>query len=198
MREKHLRQIPFIFLVFVVIAVLLTKFPPHNNIEKTNLSKELNASTKDSRASDVLSEMLIQFSSRREEKWLPYNVSGYEEGFEGLVSNGTAGFRVAVFVYRNLSECRKWFESIENELNASFSVVNSSTGESCRWGLFSGNRSYYLECSRFWGRGVLLIVSGSNEKAVERLTWWFPTQSCVRPGTKLVVQTGSPEEINGG
>ncbi|ACS33891.1 hypothetical protein [Thermococcus gammatolerans] len=133
--------------------------------------------------------MLTHFSSRQERKWLPYNVSGYEEGFEGIVSNGTSSFEVAVFVYGNLSECRKLFKSIENDLKSSLAVVNSSEGESCIWRLFSGNKSYYIECSGFWNKSVLLVVRGSDEKAVERLTWWFPTQNCLRPGTRLVVQT---------
>ena len=190
MRGKHSKRL-LLVLVLIVVAVLLIRTPLsfRQNSEKTNSLNELNTSDAQSRAFEVLSEMLTHFSSRQEKKWLPYNVSGYEEGFEGIVSNGTSSFEVAVFVYGNLSECRKLFKRIENNLNASLAVVNSSEGESCIWRLFSGNKSYYIECSGFWNKSVLLVVRGSNEKAVERLTWWFPTQSCLRPGTRLVVQT---------
>ena len=198
MRGGYPKRLLFIFLALVIAAILVieVQFPYSQNSEKTNPSNELNASNTGSHALDVLNEMLFHFSLRQNKTWLPYNVLGYEDGFEGIVSNGTSNFRVAVFVYKNLSECRRWFKGIENKLNVSFSIVNSSEGESCIWRLFSGNESYYLECSKFWGRGVLLVVEGSNETTVERLTWWFPTQNCLRPGTKLVVQTSSPKEVN--
>ena len=198
MRGRYPKRLLFIFLALVIAAILVieVQFPYPQNSEKTNPSNEPNASNTESHALDVLNEMLFHFSSRQNETWLSYNVSGYKDGFEGLVSNGTTNFKVAVFVYENPGECMGWFEDIEEDLNSSLTIVNSSEGESCVWRLFSGNESYYLECSKFWGRGVLLVVGGSNETAVERLTWWFPTQNCLRPGTKLVVQTSSPKEVN--
>ena len=187
-------MIALLVLLFVIAFLMWgSSWYGDTNENSTSLPEVDNISTLEPEALEILSEILVHFQfSKREKERLPYNVSGYEEGFEGLVSNGTAIFKVAVFVYENTDECIRWFKGIERDLNASLVVVNSSEGESCVWRLFSGNESYYIECSEFRDRGVLLIGSKDNVEAVERLSWWFPTQSCVRPGTKLVVQVGSP------
>ncbi len=131
--------------------------------------------------------MLSHFENWTEGRWLSINASGFDTGFEGTVFNGTTRFNVALFVYGNFSGCMDQFRLIESNLSGN--VVNSSESNLCTWKLLGGDESYYIEYSEFKGTGVLIVVKGYDWQGVEKPTWRFPTQRCLRPETRAVVQT---------
>ncbi|WP_297465576.1 hypothetical protein [Thermococcus sp.] len=179
-QSQWLRGFLFFLLLFVLLA---TFYLPHSLLRNDG-----NDIASNSCLECVLKEMLLHFENRTEEKWLSINVSGFDTGFEGTVSNGTTPFNVALFVYGNFSECMDQFRFLKSNLTGD--VINGSENRFCMWELLGGDESYYIECSEFKGTGVLIVVNGHDWQSVAKLTWRFPTQRCIRPGTRIVIQTG--------